>query len=156
MENSESLTSWQFLRVFLLLTRTRTRELPLSCSGTPERTRCPCRRLSFLFSSLVLPLRFCLFRVFFLGASGAARPLGSRAAQAAVGHATLLCSEGRLKVRQRCDTPLLKRSREEKNTEKLTECEMSKVKPAGEAVRGGEKGAFQAGWTKLLRVLGFT
>lgn len=36
------------------------------------------------------------------------------------------------------------------------QCCQGNVIPAGETVRGGNKGTFKAGWTKLLGVLGFT
>lgn len=83
---------WKITR---FLTRIWTRELPLSCSGTPEGIRCLYRCFSFFFSSFFFPLRFCLFLFFFLGAC-CAEPLGSWM-DAVVWHATLLCSKEGLK-----------------------------------------------------------
>lgn len=82
-------------RIIAVLTRIWTRELPLSCSGTPEGRRCLFRCFSFFFSNFFLPLRFCLFLFFFLGVSSPDELLGSWT-EAVVGHATLLCSEERL------------------------------------------------------------
>lgn len=79
-----------------ILTTIWTRELPLSCSGTPEGIRCLCRCFSFFFSTFFFPLRFCLFLVFFLGVS-CADELPGTWTEAVVGHATLLCSEEILK-----------------------------------------------------------
>lgn len=67
-------------------------EQPLSCSGTPEGIRCLGLCFSFLLSTtFFLPLRFCLLRVFFRGTGR------TPWTQAVVGHATLLCSEEKLK-----------------------------------------------------------
>lgn len=90
------LIAFPYVRLNEILTRIWTRELPLSCSGTPEGIRCLCRCFSFFFSSFFFPLRFCLFLVFFLGLSCVVELLGSWM-EAVVGHATLLCSEERLK-----------------------------------------------------------
>lgn len=95
ISHSELIKCWM---VTSLLTRIWTREQPLSCSGTPEGVRCLC--LCFFLSPFVLPLRFCFLLVFLRGAASVDAFLGSWT-EAVVGHATLLCSEERL--RPTCD-----------------------------------------------------
>lgn len=81
------------------LTRIWTNEQPLSCSGTPEGVRCLCLFFSFFFSTFFFPLRFGFLFVFLRGVISADELLGS-CTEAVVGHATLLCSEERLRPKR--------------------------------------------------------
>lgn len=150
--------NWVYRKIWVL-TRIRTRELPLSCSGTPEGTRCLCRCFSFFFSNFFFPLRFCLFRVFFLGVSCVDELLSSWM-DAVVGHATLLCSERGLKQKHGNSVNSTYGYANFTNTnmrsEMQTQCCQSNLIPDGETVGWGNIGTFRTGWTKLLGVLGFT